>query len=184
MISSQLTESSMSRCAVDSTAFRDTMARFPSGITIVTTSDESGRPYGFTASSFCSVSAEPPLVLVCLAKSAKSYPVFAGNDRFAISILHADQVNLARRFASRGADKFAEGRFIRTSGGGTVLEDALAVIECSVYRRYEGGDHMILVGEVQRLSLGEWRRPAVYFDRAFSTVCALSEEHPGTAPLR
>ncbi|MGH3932189.1 MAG: flavin reductase family protein [Pseudonocardiaceae bacterium] len=167
-----------SQRSVDSTAFRDAMARFPSGVTIVTTHDESGRPYGFTASSFCSVSAEPPLVLVCLAKSANSYPVFARNGRFAISILQADHVPLARRFASRNVDKFACGGFVRTPRGAIVLEEALAVVECSVHSRHEAGDHMIMVGEVEQVLLADRRPPAVYFDRAFSTICSPSCERP------
>lgn len=184
VISSQLEASNTSQpsntsqSSVDSTTFREAMARFPSGVTIVTTHDESGHPRGFTASSFCSVSAEPPLVLVCLAKSANSYPLFAHNDRFAISILQADHVDLARRFASKNVDKFASGGFVRTPRGATVLEDALAVVECSVNRRYEAGDHMIMVGEVEQVLLADLRRPAVYFDRTFSTICSPSCEHP------
>ncbi|MGH3912824.1 MAG: flavin reductase family protein [Pseudonocardiaceae bacterium] len=163
---------------MDSTEFRDAMARFPSGITIVTTCDESGRPHGFTASSFCSVSAEPPLVLVCLARSANSYPVFARNGRFAISILQADHVPLAQRFASKNADKFAGGGFVRTPRGAMVLDEALAVVECSVHSRHEAGDHMIMVGEVEQVLLADRRRPAVYFDRTFGTICSLSCERP------
>lgn len=174
MISSQLKDDHTNGCTVDSIAFRDAMARFPSGVTIVTTHDANGRPYGFTASSFCSVSADPPLVLVCLATSANSYPVFTNNDCFAISILHTDHVYLAQRFASRIIDKFVGGEFIRTPRGAIVLEDALAVVECSIYRRYEAGDHTIMVGEVRNLSLGDRCRPAVYFDRTFGTVCSLS----------
>ena len=176
VLSAQLQASSTSVRGADSAAFREAMARFPSGVTIVTTQDESGRPHGFTASSFCSVSAEPPLVLVCLATSANSYPLFARNDHFAISILQADHVDLARRFASKDTDKFAGGGFVRTPRGATVLEDALAVVECSVGRRYEAGDHMIMLGEVEQVSLAETelRRPAVYFDRAFSTICSPS----------
>jgi len=177
VISSLLKTNNMSQRSFDATAFRDAMARFPSGVTIVTTHDESGRPYGFTASSFCSVSAEPPLVLVCLAKSAYSYPVFARIDRFAISILQTDHVHLARRFASKNVDKFACGGFVRTPRGATVLEEALAVVECSVHNRHEAGDHMILVGEVEQVLLADRRRPAVYFDRAFSTICPPSCEH-------
>jgi len=178
VISSQLEASNTSQHSVDSTAFREAMARFPSGVTIVTTHDESGRPHGFTASSFCSVSAEPPLVLVCLAKSASSYPLFAHNGHFAISILQADHVDLARRFASKNADKFACGGFVRTPRGATVLEDALAVVECSVDRRYEAGDHMIMVGKVEQVVLADLRRPAIYFNRAFSTICSPPCEHP------
>ena len=169
--------SGLTSSSVDSAAFREAMVRFPSGVTIVTTHDQSGRPHGFTASSFCSVSAQPPLVLVCLARSANSYPVFAHNDRFAISILPADQVAVARRFASKNTDKFACGGFVRTPRGGTVLQDALAVVECAVHRRYEAGDHMIMVGEVEQVRLAELGRPAVYFGRVFSTICSPSCAH-------
>ncbi len=176
--SSQLEASNTRRRSVDSTTFREAMARFPSGVTIVTTHDENGSPHGFTASSFCSVSAEPPLVLVCLARSANSYPLFAHNDSFAISILQSDHVDLARRFASKNADKFACGGFVRTPSGATVLENALAVVECSVDCRYEAGDHMIMVGQVEQVLLADLCRPAVYFDRAFSTICSPSCMHP------
>lgn len=152
------------------------MARFPSGVTIVTTQDETGKPHGFTASSFCSVSVEPPLVLVCLAKAANSYPVFARIDRFAISILRADQADLARRFANRNVDKFGCGGFVHTPLGSVVLQEALAVVECSVVSRYEGGDHVIMVGGVEQVALTDRNHPAVYFDRSFSTVCSVSCE--------
>ncbi|MGH3566950.1 MAG: flavin reductase family protein [Pseudonocardia sp.] len=172
VISAQLKAGTTSPPTTDSTAFRDAMARFPSGVTIVTTHDDSGTPHGFTASSFCSVSAEPPLVLVCLARSANSYPVFVRSNRFAISILQADHVEVARRFASKNTEKFACGEFARTASGATVLETASAVVECSVYRRYEAGDHMIMVGAVEHVSLTDVRAPVVYFDREFNTICS------------
>jgi len=148
-------------------AFRATMARVPAGVAIVTALAEDGTPYGFTASSFCSVSLEPPLLLVCLARSANSYPVFAGCAQFAISVLRADQSGLALRFASKTADKFANGPFVRTAQGALVVDDAHAVAECTVYDRYDAGDHMILVGEVQHVLVAEKGHPAVYVDRGF-----------------
>lgn len=159
---------------VDPSAFRDAMARFATGIAIVTTHDKVGIPYGFTASSFCSVSLDPPLVLVCLAKSARSYLVFARNQSFAISILQSTHVEFAQRFASKIPDRFAPGGFISTPRGSIVLDDALAVVECSVHSRHEAGDHVIMVGEVDQVSLAEVGKPVVYFDRGFRTLCSAS----------
>lgn len=87
--------------------FRAAMARFPSGVVVVTTRCQDGTPRGFTASSFCSVSLEPPMVLVCLANSADSAWSFARCDRFAVSVLTPVHQPLALRFATKGSDKFA-----------------------------------------------------------------------------
>ena len=172
---------SAGECSVDPSAFRDAMARFPSGVAIVTTHDEDGTPYGFTASSFCSVSLDPPLVLVCLARSSRSYPVFARNQRFAISILRSSHVDIAQRFASKViSDRFGPGGFVRTYRGSIVLEEALAIVECSVDSRYLAGDHAIMVGAVDQVFLAEQGRPVVYFDRRFRALCSASCEHPLT----
>lgn len=160
------------RPGLDREVFRDAMARFPAGVTIVTTHDEEGRPHGFTASSFCSVSLEPALVLVCLARTANCFPVFASNPRFAISILPESRVDLALRFAGKSDDKFADGGFTRTPSGSMVVEDALAVVECVVDSRHDAGDHVILLGEVERVSLAGNGSPAVYVDRGFARVTA------------
>ncbi|GAA2879320.1 actinorhodin polyketide dimerase [Actinoplanes cyaneus] len=161
---------------VEPATFRDAMARFPTGVTIVTTHDEDGVPYGFTASSFCSVSLDPPLVLVCLAKSANSYPVFARTGHFAVSILQAHHADVAHRFASKAADKFASGEFVRTDQDRTVLAGAAAAVECLVASRYDVGDHMIMVGRVDTVLLGDKGTPAIYFDRRFGTVATVSRE--------
>jgi flavin reductase ActVB len=159
---------------VEPQAFRDAMARFPTGIAIVTTHDEDGAPYGFTASSFCTVSLDPPLVLVCLAKSAHSYPVFARASDFAVSILRAHHTTLARQSASNTVDMFRHGHFVRTARDRTVVTGASAVTECLVHSRYEVGDHMIMVGRVDAVLLGHKGTPTVYFDRGFGTVRAVS----------
>lgn len=151
------------------TRFRDAMAAFPSGVTLVTTSDESGRWWGFTASSFCSLSLEPPLVLVCLAKSAQCHPVFRSASSWAVQVVPDHHAELAARFATRGADKFAPGLFRAGGGGHPVLEDACAVLECDRFAAYEGGDHTILVGQVTGCQLADVP-PILYFRRSFHAL--------------
>ncbi|WP_460771969.1 flavin reductase family protein [Nocardiopsis nanhaiensis] len=146
------------------------MSRFPSGVTIVTTRDAGGEAYGFTASSFCSVSRDPALVLVCLARNASCYPVFATSSRIAVSILPESRVDLALKFASKRADKFVGGGFTLTPLDSLVVADALASVECVVDSRHEAGDHMILVGRVERVSTEGRGRPAVYLERGFTGV--------------
>ncbi|MGW5577575.1 flavin reductase family protein [Micromonospora chokoriensis] len=154
---------------LDRSTFTAAMSRFASGVTIVTTVDSAGVAHGFTASSFCSVSLEPPLVLVCLARSANSFPAFATCDRFAVSVLRAEQADLAMRFARKGADKFAQGRFVLAAGGVTVVDGALALVECTTERIDEAGDHVILLGRVRQARVDDGK-PAIYFNRAFGTL--------------
>ncbi|MDI3422620.1 flavin reductase family protein [Streptomyces luteolus] len=159
---------------LDPALFRGAMARFPTGVALVTTHDQDGGPHGFTASSLCSVSLHPPMLLVCLATSARCFRVFAQSPRFAVSVLREgpEHAELARRFAGKGLDKFAGGGFVTTPRGGTVLAGALAVVECAVRRRVDAGDHVVLLGEAEHVTLpGHSGRPAVYVDRGFGALC-------------
>ncbi|SDD12408.1 flavin reductase family protein [Actinokineospora iranica] len=154
----------------DGTALREVMARVPTGVAIVTTRDRHGNHHGMTVSAFCPVSLDPPLVLVCLAKSATCYAAFADNDRFAVSVLREHQAEIGRRFGSKNVDKFGPGGLVSTPSGGLVVDGALATLECVVDSRHHAGDHVITVGEIARVTFAEEARPAVYFDRAFTTV--------------
>jgi len=131
--------------------FRRVLGHFASGVTVVTTWDAAGHPAGLTASSVASVSLDPPLVLVCVAHTAQSYPALQNHGRFAINILHLDHEQIARRFASStgGAEKF-EGTGYRPGVMGLpILKDALAEIECTTIHAYPAGDHTIFVGQVE-----------------------------------
>jgi flavin reductase ActVB len=150
-------------------SFRDAMARFPSGVTIVTTVDEDGRSWGFTASAFCSVSADPALILVCLSTSAECHPVFEKADHWVVHILHADQVELAMRFATRGADKFAGDLFTPDHRGLPRLTGSSVTLDCTTHARHPGGDHTILVGAVSACYQGN-PPPTVYTNRAFHSL--------------
>lgn len=129
-------------------AFRDALGAFATGVTIVTTQGRDGRPVGVTASSFNAVSLDPPLVLWSLARSAKSHDDFCASDHFAIHVLAAHQDALSNRFARSGEDKFDGVEWRPGEGGVPILADHAAVFECRTRHRYDGGDHVILVGEV------------------------------------
>lgn len=155
--------------ADDSQVFRDAMASFPSGVTIVTTADDDGRWWGFTASSFCSVSMDPPLVLVCLATTAQCHPAFERAERFIVHVVPPAHADLAVRFATRGADKFGDAGFRADEAGLPVLDEASVTFDCAAHAVHPAGDHSILVGRVVRTRLGE-EHPAVYFRRRFHLI--------------
>lgn len=159
-------EESGERAEAFLSAFRDAMARFPSGVTIVTTTDVHGRPWGFTASAFCSLSASPPLVLVCIADSAECYPAFEATSRWVVNVLAHDHAELARRFATKGADKFGGDEFDRVVGDLMVLRDSAVSLVCETAERHPGGDHTILIGEVLGIQLRD-RESLVHYARGF-----------------
>lgn len=158
---------SMQRAPIPADQFREALASFPSGVTIVTTADASGHWWGFTATSFCAVSKDPPLVLVCLATSAQCHPVFEKAQNWVINMIHSDHRDLAVRFATRGADKFTDTAFASDELGQPTLCDASVTLRCSLFARHEGGDHTILVGRVDEARIGSGQLPMVYFRRKF-----------------
>lgn len=130
--------------------FRAALGMFATGVTIVTARGPDGQPIGLTANSFNSVSLAPPLVLWSLARAAASMAVFRTGSHYAINILAADQKPLAERFATKGTDRWAGVTFDVGAGGAPLLHGAAATFECFNRSRYEEGDHVIFVGEVER----------------------------------
>lgn len=147
--------------------FREAMAALPTAVSIVTTRDASGGDHGFTAGSVVSVSIDPPLILVCLSRTADCHGAFASSPFFAVSVAQYEHAKLARRFADKGADKFAEGRFTRTESGLLTMEDARLALECRVTDRHHVGDHDILIGRVLRIRSGTGNA-LVFVDRGFT----------------
>jgi flavin reductase ActVB len=147
--------------------FKDALTAFASGVTIVTTIDQQDW-HGFTASAFCSLSAHPPLVLVCLATDATCYRSFMRTERFVVNILAQSHASLATRFATKRSDKFAGQRFAE-SPFGLVLPDAAAVLQCMMAARLPGGDHVILIGNVEHAQLSD-KQPLVYHRRVFRSL--------------
>lgn len=152
---------------LDLAVFKEAMSRFPGGVVIATTCDEAGKPWGFTASSFSSLSIEPPLILISIAKSAECHPAFISAQWFAISMLSAGDDATAMTFAKRGADKFAAINFETDAHGSPLLPSTVATLTCQRFEVYEGGDHSILVGRVEAVRIGSIRSPMVYLNRKF-----------------
>jgi flavin reductase ActVB len=146
---------------------RSVRGLFPCGVTIVTTTDACDKPHGFTASSFNWLSLAPPLVTVSLARTATCFPFFCAAEGFAVNVLHSGHKDLALRFASQGVDKFDGAGFTYGDGRHPALVDALAVLICRTVRRPDGGDHMMLVGEVTDHWSDVTRRPIVQYRDAF-----------------
>lgn len=133
----------------DPRAFRDTLGCFATGICIASTMTADGRPVGLTVNSFTSVSLEPPLVLFCIDNRSESLDVFRSVAGFALAILKSDQQALSNAFAKAPAGNRWDGvDFTLGEGGGPVLTNALATLDCAVHAVYEGGDHSIIVGRV------------------------------------
>ncbi|MBF0393288.1 MAG: flavin reductase family protein [Alphaproteobacteria bacterium] len=148
---------------VDSRTFRKALGCFPTGVAVVTTLDSQGKPVGVTISSFTSVSLEPPLVLFCLANTSGNLADFKASGHFAVNVLREDQRELSMRFAGRGADKWAEVPRTTWETGSPIIGQCLANLDCRVVAVHEGGDHLIFVGEVDRLEYGTAGQPLIYF---------------------
>jgi flavin reductase ActVB len=147
--------------------YRAALARFATGVTIVTTADARGRWWGFTASSFASLSLEPPLILVCLAHDASCHSAFISEPAFRVNVLGPEHEPLAIRFATRGASKFSGGEFRTGDDGLPILDDALVSLRCRTVERAEGGDHTILIALVESTQLRSDGTPAVLADRRY-----------------
>ncbi|TGD71273.1 flavin reductase [Mangrovimicrobium sediminis] len=132
----------------DAAAFRSALGSFATGVTVVTTAGADGEQIGLTANSFNSVSLEPPMILWSLAKSSFSLPAFRAAEFFAVHILGAEQEEVSGRFARRGEDKFAGLELDAGPGGIPMLRQHAARFVCRTAYQYEGGDHIIFVGEV------------------------------------
>lgn len=153
--------------AFDVSTYKDLFANWPGGVAVITCRGTDGTPQGFTASSLISLSLEPPMVLFALKRSARSMPHFAVAEGFAVNMLPVGKEELSNRFATSHAEKFdgvaySEGAFT----GAPLLDDAWGQLECRTVHRYDGGDHVIFVGEVLSLK-HQQAEPLTYHRRRY-----------------
>lgn len=168
-----MTSPTATAAGFDSQQFRSALGMFATGVTIVTARAPDGSLVGLTANSFNSVSLSPPLVLWSLAQRAGSMAIFSKGSHYAINILAAEQQDLARRFATRDIDRFAGVAWREGAGGAPVLEGVAAVFECANRSRYQEGDHVIFVGEVESCSWRENATPLIFHGGRYYTELPL-----------
>jgi flavin reductase (DIM6/NTAB) family NADH-FMN oxidoreductase RutF len=155
--------------APDPKALRNAFGAFATGVTVLTARQPDGTPRGFTANSFTSVSLDPPLLLVCLAKTAHSCETFMQADHFAVNVLAEDQKGISGLFASRTPDKFDQ--CVWTPGAGEVplIDGALAQFACARERLVDAGDHIVLIGRVIGFATAEGN-PLGYFRGSYFSI--------------
>ena len=157
------------------------MRHFPQGVTVVTFRAPSG-PKGMTVSSFTSVSLQPPLVLVSIARSSELHDHLVAADAFAVNFLADDQKSVSDLFAGRVkvAERFDSIRHAPGVSGAPVIEGARAVVECRRWKVYDGGDHSLVVGEVVTAGALNDRRPLVYYNQRYTSTEGADSPAPGS----
>ena len=137
---------------IDPRDFRNALGTYATGVTIITSAGNDGRPYGITCNSFASVSLNPPLVLWSLVLYSSSLTAFQDASHFAVNVLGASQQSLANRFAKSSDEKFVGVEWTRGLGGAPLLAESVANFQCRSVNRYYGGDHVIFLGAVEAYS--------------------------------
>ena len=145
------------------------LGRFVTGVTIVTCRDAHGQPIGLTANSFNALSLDPPLVLWSLRQASGTIAAFTQASHFAVNVLAADQVDLSRRFARPSSAKFDAGEWTDGQGGAPLLAGCVAVFECRRRSHHPAGDHVLFIGEVERIG-GSASTPLVYHGGHYRTL--------------
>ena len=161
----------------DVRALRDAFGAFMTGVTVVTTLSPDGEPRGFTANSFASVSLDPPLLLVCIAKTSRNFETFAAATRFAVNVLSDAQKEVANAFARPGADRFSVVGWSSATTASPVFGECAAWFDCSTQQVVEAGDHAILIGRVE--SFAQFGRNGLGYARGGYFTAALEHRSHG-----
>jgi 4-hydroxyphenylacetate 3-hydroxylase, reductase component len=169
----------LSEVLIDTRELRNAFGCFATGITVVTTLDEKGGAVGITANSFSSVSLDPPLLLWCLDRRSATFDVFNVCETFVVTILDVNGAPLASRFAMKGGHSAEQIETVPTELGPPTFADALAVFECDTHARYDGGDHVVLLGRIRRFThlVDPDRKgpgPLLYYRGRYGNLTALS----------
>ncbi|MEW2443668.1 flavin reductase family protein [Micromonospora marina] len=150
---------------------REVMRHYPTGVVVVA-AVHGGHPHGMAVNSFASVSLDPPLVMFCADHRSSTWPTLREAGRFAVSVLAADQVELCRTFATKGADRFSGQQWSPAGNGAPVLDEAVVWLACTIEVVHPGGDHDIVIGRVQETGHRPDRRPLIFHRGDFTSVAA------------
>lgn len=149
--------------------FKEVMGNYPTGVTVVTTVDESGTPLGLTVNSFASVSIDPLLILWSIDKNVSSYEPFSKTDKFAVHVLADDQADICSLFAMKGTDRFGSCEWKLSEHNLPIIAGASGVLQCKTFKTIDAGDHTILIGEV--IDIKNYKKdPLLYHRRKFGKI--------------
>ncbi|MFC6333177.1 flavin reductase family protein [Paenibacillus septentrionalis] len=165
---------------IEATVWRQTMGKFATGVTVITTLDADGNPLGMTANAFTSLSLTPPMVLICVDNSSTTLAQLIGSRKFCVNILSSDQEAISRQFAKKGGPEKFEG-VSYSSGllGLPVLEGCLTSVECELSERYEGGDHMILLGSALHIYQAPYpAEPLIFYEGKYRSLVEMEATAP------
>jgi flavin reductase (DIM6/NTAB) family NADH-FMN oxidoreductase RutF len=160
---------------VDRETYLEIVRAFPTGVAIVTALDEQGAPRGLTTNAVTSVSADPPLLIVCVDLESRTLPAIRGSGAFVVNFMAAETEDVCRLFASKAEDKFSRLSYDMSSRKLPILRlHTLAWAECSIERELQLGDHVVFVGLVEDGATTAQRSPIAYFSRAFDRLAGAS----------
>ena len=149
--------------ALEAAELRHVAGQFATGVVVVTTRDEDGAPYGLTMNAMTSLSLYPPLFLICVDNASDTLPVLLESRVFVVNVLADDQESISRVFASKGTDKFDGIGYHAGETGAPLFDGTLATIDCRVVETYPGGDHTILLSEVERTEVDDKKEPLLFY---------------------
>jgi len=155
---------------VSSKAFRSALGSFATGVTVVTAQTADGTPRGVTISALSSLSLQPPLVLYCLGRQTANMDDYLAGGRFAINVLAAGQQGLSEIFASQREDKFDGVAHSPGENGSPIIADCLANMECTIVDTFDGGDHVIVVGSVDKVQVDGAQDPLLHFRGGYAAI--------------
>lgn len=154
----------------DSLQFRNALGRFATGICVITANPEGHKPFGLTVNSFASLSLAPPLVLWSLQKSSDTMEAFRVATQYCVNVLTSEQQSLSAKFAKKGEHTLESSHYTTGKTGLPVLRNCLANFECDITARHDGGDHVILVGQVRELEVQSGGRPLLYYEGGYREI--------------
>jgi flavin reductase (DIM6/NTAB) family NADH-FMN oxidoreductase RutF len=155
---------------LDRLQLRNAFGCFATGVCVITANPEGMAPLGMTINSFSSVSLDPPLLLWSIQNDSECVPPFNATNRFAVNILTAAQRDLSKQYARKSEHTLLPEHFRMGSTGLPILRDALATFECEMWQRYDGGDHVILVGKVLAVEHGAEAKPLLFFGGGYCEI--------------
>lgn len=154
----------------DTQLLRNALGQFATGVCVITATPDGGKPFGMTINSFSSLSLDPPLVLWSLAHSSDTFSTFEMLDTYVVNVLSEDQQGLSNRYSRRNEHDLVDDDFYWSANNNPIIRGSLASFECEIFERYEGGDHVIMVGKVIDYKNDGDGKPLLFFSGQYQSL--------------